>query len=76
MKVGRPELMSVTGRAVIVGAGIAGVSAAAAMRSAGFAGEIFLIGDEPELPYRRPPVSKEIIRGEKTADGILSLIHI
>ena len=29
-----------------------------------------LIGDEPELPYRRPPVSKEIIRGEKSTDEI------
>lgn len=57
-------------RAVIVGAGIAGVSAAAGMRSAGWEGEIVLIGDEPELPYRRPPVSKEIIRGDKTADQI------
>lgn len=57
-------------RAVIVGAGIAGVSAAAGMRSAGWEGEILLIGDEPELPYRRPPVSKEIIRGDKTADQI------
>ena len=57
-------------RAVIVGAGIAGVSAAAGMRSSGFDGEILLIGDEPELPYRRPPVSKEIIRGDKTADQI------
>jgi len=59
-----------TTRAVVVGAGIAGVSAAAGMRSVGFDGEILLIGDEPELPYRRPPVSKEIIRGEKTADQI------
>lgn len=59
-----------TARAVIVGAGIAGVSAAAGMRSAGYDGEILLIGDEPELPYRRPPVSKEIIRGAKTADQI------
>ena len=57
-------------RAVVVGTGIAGVSAAAGMRSAGFDGEILLIGNEPELPYRRPPVSKEIIRGDKTADQI------
>ena len=57
-------------RAVIVGAGIAGVSAAAGMRSAGWDGEILLLGDEPELPYRRPPVSKEIVRGDKTADEI------
>lgn len=59
-----------TQRAVIIGAGIAGVSAAAAMRAAGYEGSIDLVGDEPFLPYRRPPVSKEIIRGEKTADEI------
>lgn len=62
--------MSVPKRAVIVGAGIAGVSAAGALRAAGFEGDVFLLGDEHELPYRRPPVSKEIIRGEKTADEI------
>ena len=57
-------------RTVIVGAGVAGVSAAGALRAAGRQGEIVLIGDEPELPYRRPPVSKEIVRGEKTTDEI------
>jgi NADPH-dependent 2,4-dienoyl-CoA reductase/sulfur reductase-like enzyme len=57
-------------RTVIIGAGIAGVSAAGALRSAGYEGEIVLLGNEPELPYRRPPVSKEIIRGEKAADEI------
>lgn len=57
-------------RTVIIGAGIAGVSAAGALRSAGHDGEIVLLGDEPELPYRRPPVSKEIIRGEKAPDEI------
>lgn len=53
-----------------MGAGIAGVSAAAALRSGGHEGDIDLLGAEPELPYRRPPVSKEIVRGEKTADEI------
>jgi len=57
-------------RTVIVGAGIAGVSAAAAMRRTGYERDIVLLGDEPELPYRRPPVSKEIVRGEKTPDEI------
>ena len=61
---------STTSRTVIIGAGIAGVSAAGALRTAGHDGEIVLLGDETELPYRRPPVSKEIIRGEKTADEI------
>lgn len=56
--------------AVIVGTGIAGVSAAAALRSAGYGAPIHLVGDEPELPYRRPPVSKEIVRGDKTIDEI------
>lgn len=59
-----------TDRLVVVGAGIAGVSAAGAARTAGFDGEIVLVGDEPELPYRRPPVSKEVVRGEKAADDI------
>ncbi|MGA8987553.1 NAD(P)/FAD-dependent oxidoreductase [Aeromicrobium sp.] len=59
-----------THRTVIVGAGIAGVSAAAALRSSDYEGDIDLLGAEAELPYRRPPVSKEIVRGEKTADEI------
>lgn len=58
------------GHTVIIGTGIAGVSAAAAMRSAGHDGPITMVGDEPELPYRRPPVSKEIVRGDRDADQI------
>jgi 3-phenylpropionate/trans-cinnamate dioxygenase ferredoxin reductase subunit len=57
-------------RTVVLGAGIAGVSAAAAMRAAGHEGTIHLVGAESELPYRRPPVSKEILRGEKSSDEI------
>jgi 3-phenylpropionate/trans-cinnamate dioxygenase ferredoxin reductase subunit len=57
-------------RTVILGAGIAGISAAAAMRMAGHEGAIRLVSDEPELPYRRPPVSKEILRAEKSSDEI------
>ncbi|MEH1012950.1 FAD-dependent oxidoreductase [Micromonospora sp. CPCC 206060] len=53
-------------RVVVVGAGIAGVSAVAGMRAAGFAGQIVLVGAEDGLPYRRPPLSKELLRGEKT----------
>lgn len=55
---------------VVVGAGIAGVSAAASARAAGYDGRLLLIGDEPELPYRRTAVSKEVLRGDKDADGI------
>jgi 3-phenylpropionate/trans-cinnamate dioxygenase ferredoxin reductase subunit len=43
---------------VIVGAGECGVRAAFALREAGFDGDITLIGDEPHLPYERPPLSK------------------
>jgi 3-phenylpropionate/trans-cinnamate dioxygenase ferredoxin reductase subunit len=46
---------------LIVGSGIAGVTAAGAVREAGFAGRIVLVGDEPELPYDRPPLSKSVL---------------
>ncbi|MGH6992363.1 MAG: FAD-dependent oxidoreductase, partial [Caulobacteraceae bacterium] len=45
----------------IVGAGIAGVEAAAAARKAGFGGVIRLFGEERELPYDRPRLSKEVL---------------
>jgi 3-phenylpropionate/trans-cinnamate dioxygenase ferredoxin reductase subunit len=49
---------------VIAGAGLAGAKAAEALRTEGFEGRIVLVGDEPELPYERPPLSKEYLRGE------------
>jgi 3-phenylpropionate/trans-cinnamate dioxygenase ferredoxin reductase component len=49
---------------VIVGAGLAGAKAAEALRHEGFDGSIVLVGDEPELPYERPPLSKDYLRGE------------
>jgi 3-phenylpropionate/trans-cinnamate dioxygenase ferredoxin reductase component len=49
---------------VVVGASLAGASAAVAARDGGFAGRIVLIGDEPGLPYERPPLSKAVLRGE------------
>ena len=52
---------------VIVGAGLAGAKAAETLRQEGFDGRVILIGDEPERPYERPPLSKEYVRGE--ADG-------
>lgn len=48
-------------QAVIVGAGHAGTMAAMEMRQAGFQGRIMLIGDEPHLPYERPPLSKDML---------------
>ncbi len=49
---------------VIAGAGLAGAKAAEALRAEGFEGRIVLVGDEPELPYERPPLSKDYLRGE------------
>ncbi len=49
---------------VIVGAGQAGLSAAEALRSGGFQGNITLLGDEPYGPYHRPPLSKAWLAGE------------
>ncbi|MFN0093602.1 MAG: NAD(P)/FAD-dependent oxidoreductase [Dehalococcoidia bacterium] len=51
-------------RVVIVGASLAGLRAAGALRRAKFDGEITLIGAEPHLPYDRPPLSKQILVGK------------
>jgi 3-phenylpropionate/trans-cinnamate dioxygenase ferredoxin reductase subunit len=56
---------------VIVGAGHAGAQAAIALRAAKFAGSIAIIGEEPELPYERPPLSKAYLSGEKGFDRLL-----
>ena len=49
---------------VIVGASLAGAKAAEELRSQGFDGGVVLIGDEDELPYERPPLTKDYLRGE------------
>lgn len=56
---------------VIVGAGHGGAQAAIALRQAKFEGTIAVIGDEPELPYERPPLSKDYFQGEKSFERIL-----
>lgn len=48
---------------VIVGAGLAGAQAAETLRDEGFNGRIVLVGDEPERPYERPPLSKGLLLG-------------
>ena len=49
---------------VIVGGGLAGAKAAEALRDGGHDGRLILLGDESELPYERPPLSKDYLRGE------------
>lgn len=53
---------------VIVGASYAGVGVAASAREVGFTGRIALIGDETELPYQRPPLSKAFLLGKAGAN--------
>ncbi|MFD3378120.1 MULTISPECIES: NAD(P)/FAD-dependent oxidoreductase [unclassified Streptomyces] len=50
--------------AVIVGAGMAGVQTAVALRERGFTGSVTLIGAEPHQPYDRPPLSKAVLLGK------------
>lgn len=47
---------------VIIGAGVAGASAAEALRARGFAGDVIVIGEEADEPYDRPPLSKEFLK--------------
>ncbi len=55
---------------VVVGAGQAGASCVAKLRSEGFAGEITLIGAEPVPPYQRPPLSKAYLLGEMAEERL------
>ncbi|MBW8267905.1 NAD(P)/FAD-dependent oxidoreductase [Caldovatus aquaticus] len=52
---------------LILGAGQAGVQLAAALREGGHDGRILLLGEEPELPYQRPPLSKAYLSGKADA---------
>ena len=56
---------------VIVGAGQAGLQVADSLRRAGYEGDIQLLGDEPTLPYQRPPLSKQFMNGELSEDRLL-----
>ena len=51
----------------VVGAGLAGVRTCEALRSRGYGDRIVLIGEERHPPYSRPPLSKEVLRGDKDA---------
>ncbi len=55
---------------VIIGAGQAASQLMASLAQDGFAGEVCLVGDEPHLPYQRPPLSKKFLAGELTLDRL------
>ncbi len=56
---------------VIVGAGHAGFQLASSLRQAGYAEPIFLLNDEPHLPYQRPPLSKAYLKGGGAPDSLM-----
>lgn len=56
---------------LIVGAGHGGAHAAIALRAQKFVGSIAIVGEEAELPYERPPLSKDYFSGEKDFERIL-----
>ncbi|MGW3466631.1 NAD(P)/FAD-dependent oxidoreductase, partial [Streptomyces olivaceoviridis] len=55
---------------VVAGASMAGLRAAEQLRAAGWDGPITLIGDEPHMPYNRPPLSKEVLAGKAPFESL------
>jgi NADPH-dependent 2,4-dienoyl-CoA reductase/sulfur reductase-like enzyme len=55
---------------VVVGGSLAGLRAVETLRGAGYDGGITVVGDEPHLPYDRPPLSKQVLSGKWDADKI------
>ncbi len=56
---------------LIVGAGHGGAQVATTLRQCKFAGTVAIVGEEPEIPYERPPLSKDYLGGDKSFDRIL-----
>jgi len=55
---------------LIIGAGQAGAQAIDTLRREGYRGRLILVGDEPHLPYQRPPLSKKFLAGEMSAERL------
>jgi NADPH-dependent 2,4-dienoyl-CoA reductase/sulfur reductase-like enzyme len=53
----------------VVGAGLAGLRCCEALRTRGYDGRVVLVGAETHPPYSRPPLSKEVLRGDKDPDS-------
>jgi len=59
-----------TKQCIIIGASHAAAQLAPSLRQEGWDGDIIVIGDEPYLPYHRPPLSKTFLAGEKSAEDL------
>ncbi|NEM08901.1 NAD(P)/FAD-dependent oxidoreductase [Geodermatophilus normandii] len=57
-------------RVVVIGAGQAGIGVTEALRAKGSSAQITVVGGEDELPYERPPLSKDVLLGKVTVDGV------
>jgi 3-phenylpropionate/trans-cinnamate dioxygenase ferredoxin reductase subunit len=55
---------------LVIGGGPSGLAAARAYREAGGQGTVAIVADEKRMPYRRPPLTKELLRGEMSEDGL------
>src|SRR5919108_1113740 len=60
-----------TNLVVIVGAGQAAAECATALRAGGYSAPITMVGDEPYLPYQRPPLSKDFLSGKSPYEKLL-----
>jgi 3-phenylpropionate/trans-cinnamate dioxygenase ferredoxin reductase component len=58
-------------KVVVVGASLAGLRAAQTLRKQGHEGELVVVGAEPEMPYTRPPLSKELLAGAQEAPDVV-----
>ncbi|MFG2127427.1 NAD(P)/FAD-dependent oxidoreductase [Streptomyces sp. NPDC048751] len=59
-----------TGHIVVAGASMGGLRAAEQLRAAGWAGTLTVVGDEPHMPYNRPPLSKEVLAGKTPFEAL------
>ncbi|MFD5813126.1 NAD(P)/FAD-dependent oxidoreductase [Streptomyces sp. NPDC127038] len=59
-----------TGRVVVAGASMGGLRAAEQLRAAGWTGAVTIVGDEPHMPYNRPPLSKEVLAGKASFESL------
>lgn len=59
-----------TGRVLVAGASMGGLRAAEQLRAAGWTGAVTVVGDEPHMPYNRPPLSKEVLAGKAPFESL------